>query len=170
MKTILRHAACAAALMATAAAHATTYEFSYDFLNGDVVSGSFDGTAKDNLINDVSNISVSVNGAAFPGTVSASSHTGLGSAVFSFDGLANNFLLRGSNTRYLLLSFAATGSATDIINFSTPAGSYAEGPGFVSYDASRWHVSAVPEPVTYAMLLGGLGLIGAITRRSNKSA
>ena len=37
--------------------------------------------------------------------------------------------------------------------------------------ANTFHVTAVPEPESYAMLLAGLGLMGAIARRrSNKSA
>ena len=42
-----------------------------------------------------------------------------------------------------------------------------------SYSAGRWNltaVSAVPEPATYAMLLGGLALVGALARRRNASA
>ncbi len=31
-------------------------------------------------------------------------------------------------------------------------------------------VSAVPEPETYAMMLGGLGLMGFVARRRNKAA
>ena len=34
----------------------------------------------------------------------------------------------------------------------------------------RLQIAAVPEPETYAMLLAGLGFIGAIARRRNKQA
>lgn len=56
----------------------------------------------------------------------------------------------GAGSYYLLVS----GSAV-----SKSAGSYSSG---VS-------VTAVPEPETYAMLLGGLGLIGAVVRRRKQS-
>jgi hypothetical protein len=35
--------------------------------------------------------------------------------------------------------------------------------------ANTLHVAAVPEPETYAMLLAGLGLMGAVARRRNKA-
>lgn len=36
--------------------------------------------------------------------------------------------------------------------------------------AGTYRVTAVPEPVTYTMLLGGLALVGAIARRKNRAA
>jgi hypothetical protein len=45
MLALLRNAAVAGALLAATTAHATSYDFSYHFLNGELVSGSFDGTA-----------------------------------------------------------------------------------------------------------------------------
>ncbi|RFP13975.1 PEP-CTERM sorting domain-containing protein [Duganella sp. BJB488] len=56
----------------------------------------------------------------------------------------------GAGSYYLMVS----GSAV-----SKSAGSYSSG---VS-------VTAVPEPETYAMLLGGLGLVGAVVRRRKQS-
>lgn len=38
-----------------------------------------------------------------------------------------------------------------------------------AFETDNWAVSAVPEPESYAMLLAGLGLIGTIARRRNKS-
>jgi hypothetical protein len=45
-----------------------------------------------------------------------------------------------------------------------PQGKRDEGWGVGSYE-----VTAVPEPETYAMLLAGLGLVGAMARRRRKA-
>ena len=42
--------------------------------------------------------------------------------------------------------------------------------GNTSIDNVMINVSAVPEPETYAMLLAGLGLMGAVARRRNRAA
>ena len=41
------------------------------------------------------------------------------------------------------------------------------GPQFTNY---AYRVAAIPEPETYAMLLAGLGLMGAVARRKSKTA
>jgi hypothetical protein len=41
----------------------------------------------------------------------------------------------------------------------------ANGAAFQSFSAGTLQVAAVPEPETYAMMLGGLGVVGAIARR-----
>ena len=38
-------------------------------------------------------------------------------------------------------------------------------PAYAERHASAAHVTAVPEPETYAMLLAGLGVMGAVARR-----
>jgi hypothetical protein len=167
----LRHAACAVALLAATAANAATYAFSYHFLNGESVSGSFDGTATGNLVSNVSNVAFSINGSAIGGAINADDSSFSGAAVFSFNGLANNFLLYDSTFQHVLLSAAFGDNVTNVINYATPLVAYAEGPGVdvVPYSAARWNLAAVPEPATYAMLLGGLALLGATTRRRKSS-
>jgi hypothetical protein len=172
MHTMLRHFAAASILLAAAtAAHATTYEFSYHFLNGEVVSGKLDGTASGNLVEHISNATFSINGTAVAGLINSQNSTFSGNAVFSFNGLANNFLLFDRSFQNVLLSGSVNGVlATNVINYSTPGGAYAEGPGVEAYSASRWSLtSAVPEPVTYAMLLGGLALVGTVARRRRQA-
>jgi hypothetical protein len=44
----------------------------------------------------------------------------------------------------------------------------ANGAAFQSFSASTLQIAAVPEPETYAMMLGGLGVVGAIAGRRNK--
>lgn len=169
MLATLRHVAAASALLAASTVHATTYDFSYHFLNGEVVSGSFDGTASGNLVDHVSNIAFSINGIAVSGPINARNSTFTGNAEFSFNGLANNFLLFDSSLKNILLSGPSNGAFfTNVMNYSSTHGAYAEGPAYVPYAASRWSLAvaaAVPEPASYAMLLGGLVLLGAVARR-----
>ena len=58
-------------------------------------------------------------------------------------------------------SLAAHGTTTATFNLSPDA---SNGPNF-----TLTQVPTIPEPETYAMLLAGLGLMGAIVRRRNKS-
>jgi hypothetical protein len=136
---------------------------------GPVVTGAFTGDANGNLITNLSNISASLNGVAFEGSLKADYWQGghwLGSgAVASFDGLRNNF------------SFGNAASYFYVIPWSNPvvsdaAQAFTPRTGYVNYyngnyNASNWHVAAVPvpEPETYAMLLAGLGLMGFVARR-----
>ena len=73
----------AAALLAVCggAAHASTYDFSYSFTSNfapvdtqpPLVTGSFDGTLNGNLLTNISDVSVAVNGVAFNGPLSIGS-------------------------------------------------------------------------------------------------
>lgn len=56
--------------------------------------------------------------------------------------------------------FASAGQAFTMIKFYSTSN---------AFETDNHAVTAVPEPETYAMLLAGLGLIGTIARRRNKS-
>lgn len=58
-----------------------------------------------------------------------------------------------------------TFSGLDAGTYSLQTGASVRGLNFVS---SQFTVSAVPEPESFAMLLAGLGLVGALARRRNK--
>jgi hypothetical protein len=172
MNTTLRILACAAALLAASAANATTYNFSYTFserFSGQgtsLVTGSFDGTASGNLITDLTNISVFRDGEQFgSGNLYSFLFTGRSPAVASFDGLENNFLF--STSSYQIGGGNYNGNTFGISTQYHDA--YVQGGNGGArgdnYSATRWSVTAVPEPATYAMLLGGLGLVGAMVRR-----
>lgn len=175
MNTILRHISCAAALLVATAANATTYNFSYTFSNNgfgtSVVTGSFDGTAAGNLITGLSNISVFRDGVQF-GSGNLYSFVGneyggyaSGGAVASLNGLENNFLFSTSwNQMGGGMYSGSTFGIYSVYNQAFVQG----GNGFArgdNYAATRWSVTAVPEPASYAMLLGGLGLVGVMARR-----
>jgi hypothetical protein len=177
MKTIIRSAALVFVLLASAAAQATTFNYSYTFATGEVVTGAFDGTANGNLVTGLSNISVLVNGSALPSSGSMGAYffeqsTGdwISNPVVSFDGLESNFTFASGDpydphNAFLLVPYGTV--YTDLAQL------YYQGfePSELVSNA-RWHleaVTAVPEAETYAMLLGGLGLLGAIARRRKQS-
>lgn len=181
MKTFLRSVAFAGLMVASAISQATEFNFSYVFTTGDVISGSFDGTANGNLITIDSDLAVSLDGTAFLGgrQVFFAGVTGMyagGPAVVSFDGQANNFLAVDVLSGNSLLMAPFNGGATNVADYSAFGGGNADAPaesgGVGPYDPTRWTiaaVSAVPEPGTYAMFLAGLGLLGFLTKRRKRA-
>lgn len=186
--------AAVAALVVASAAQATSFTFKetlhlgYDAANGNApvtgtkVKGSFDGDVSGNIISNLSNISVFLNGAAFVGngalyasSVDPSSGFVSGGGVVSLDGTANNFLFIDTdypndnnyhNFFYNISGLAAAEAAVDVVNGN--AG------GIVAYDSpalpgslkvTQASAAAVPEPATWAMFIGGFGLVGAGMRR-----
>lgn len=66
------------------------------------------------------------------------------------------------------LSTVAAGAPAYLVTDATPEGSNGQITGRYQYEASFSPVTAVPEPESYAMLLAGLGLMGAIARRRSR--
>lgn len=168
-----------AALACTAGA--TTFNFEYDLYGfgsstqQHTVTGSFDGSASGNLVTGLSNISVFVDGVAFWGNghLHSAHHSQVwveGGAVASFDGTANNFVfvdqsidevIRGNwRNAFYSKSTLDTGFLYVIKPGTQPHWTFGE-----RTVATHWHLTAVPEPETYALLLAGLGLVGAVARR-----
>jgi hypothetical protein len=86
----------------------------------------------------------------------------IGGAVASLDGTRNNFYFGNSSSYFYAIPYrnpVITGAA----QVHTPAGyvDYYNG----TYNASNWHITAVPEPESYALMLAGLGLLGFMARR-----
>jgi hypothetical protein len=182
----------AAALVFALAAHSATaasqqFAYSYTFDTGEILSGTFFGTQNGNLITQLSQVTASVTAAGVTtpfvgsGNLIAGSYTAPGGqcascwsttgAVVSIDGTASNFefsnvsLISAPVINYFYVIPWPNGPQALAAQALTPSGTtidYYNG----SYIASNWHVSAVPEPATYALLLGGLGLLAGAVRRS----
>lgn len=183
MKTFIRPLTVACALLASTATHATTFNFSYTFLDGTEVSGAFDGTANGNVVTGLTHIFLSINGNAVPesGSLSAFSYAGptvpwMNNPVVSFNGLQSNFHFVNGD-----LNVGNFTAGLFVIPLNSSTADYAQVFYGTLYTAdadpganipSRWHleaVPAVPEPGTYAMLLAGLGLIGVAARRKRQA-
>jgi hypothetical protein len=182
----------AAALLAacSGAAQASTFDFSYTFTaaNNDpapTVTGSFDGTLSGDLLTNISDVSVSVNGVAFNGSLSIGSwvpsagevNFAPNAAVVSTNGALNNFVIVDTNDPTL------TSNWTNLfyyVNGIGPLGNSQEvslqntlGPSGFDSDATglaAWSLQPVPLPAALPLLVSGLGLFAAAKRRRRAAA
>jgi hypothetical protein len=184
MKLLIKNLFAATVLLVATAAHATVFNYSYQYNNGTLVTGSFSGSAAGDLVTGLSNISVIVDGIAFNGSGSlfGSHYDGTlgwqsGGAVASFSGTHNNFYFADADYPN---DFTATNYTFAVPNFlpsdltATTQISYV-GIGTIydpngTYYAQNWTLNvardgAVPEPGSLPLLLGGLGVLGALVRR-----
>jgi len=94
------------------------------------------------------------------------STTAGGGLNFSNGGtLANSSFATGLN--FMRIDAGATGIAKSVYTTYAVAGNDVK---LYLDSANALHIAAVPEPETYAMLMAGLGLMGAIARRRNKKS
>jgi len=186
-------AAAVAALMAGSASAQQHFSFSESFAygfstaTGDLpvsVTGSFDGTLNGNLITGLSNISVFLNGQAFHGNGALyaghyDDNLGYvsGGGVVSLDGTASNFIFidtdysdsNPASYNYLnyFISNLVVGD-TAALFADTSHSNYLYG-GADTY-LSGLRVAAVPEPASWALMLGGLALVGSVMRSRRRSS
>jgi hypothetical protein len=179
---ILKSAMLVAGLgLASLAANATTYDFSYAFDDGTLLTGSLSGTASGALIQNISNVHVTLNGNAFSGAPlfafgwnAATPAFDLATpAVLSTNEALNNFIFADNNDPtfsgvtdyfYFVNDPASLGHEAFATNLNT---------GDVALDNPTnpsWSLvaAAVPEPGTLALLLPGLALVGMAARRGHK--
>jgi len=180
--------------LASFAANATTYDFSYTFGDQQQVTGSLIGNMVGSFINNISNVQVALNGTQFATDSSGSLYalawnpTALNwastPAVVSTNASLNNFIFQDVNdptgngvSNYFAFTNDSTyGSAVFAVNTNNGAvaldgASY----GATPVSASNWSitaVAAVPEPGEWALMLAGFGLLGfvAVRRSSSLSA
>jgi hypothetical protein len=187
----------AAALLAVCggAANASTYDFSYTFTNNNVpaplVTGSFDGTLNGNLLTNISDVSVSVNGVAFNGTLYLGSwdpsagtagavNFAANTAVASTNGALNNFVIADTNDPSLAtftnLFYYVSGTTPDLVGSQEVSLQNVSGPSGFDNDAvggvGTWSLTPAPVPLPAALplLVSGLGLLAAAKRRRREAA
>jgi len=156
----------AAALLTTIAASASAFAVSAP---ASIFSNSFSGNAFTNLpvgtinIGSVSNLNGSffaaenISGTTpFPFNLSLDKVTFSGGAIGAWTTTSDKFsFLNVAAGNYLVTATGTLDGSGKVSNLALIGASYT--------------VTPVPEPETYAMLLVGLGLMGAVVRRRNKS-
>ena len=171
----------AAALLAACggAAHASTFDSSYTFSDGQQLSGSLDGTLSGDLVTNISNVSVTFDDTVFTanllgGTFVPSStgnnvgaySYGANSAVVSTNAALNNFIFADNND-------PQANNATNwfyFVNGTTPTGEGAQeveagniNTANIAFDnpgSGTWSLTPVPLPAALPLLMSGLGPLG----------
>lgn len=181
MKLIQKIAACVAIACVGPLAQAAvlTYDYSYQFTNGESITGTFTGEQAGGLVSNIGNVTGQIApggpdaGYVFhdlmPGSYNSStgiSHTG---AVVSLTGINNNFFFTNATDTNWFYIFTP-------VNSQSLEQAKMDGERFIDYDnryynASNFRVAAeagndpgtVPEPASIALL--GLGLVGCFAAR-----
>jgi hypothetical protein len=183
IKKLLQAAAVLAAC--SGAAHASTFDFSYTFGDGQLLTGSLDGTLSGELITDISNVSINfdhttLSGTLYAGTFDSATSTynySMNAAVVSTNAALNNFIFADSNdpgannvTNWFyfvngLTPSGANGQEVEAANVNT---------GDIAFDnpgSGQWSLRPVPVPAALPLMVSGLGfLAGAMRRRQKKTA
>lgn len=185
----------ASSLLLSTPAVSASYLFSYDYGDGNVITGSFEGTANGDLVTIDSDVLMSFNGIAFTGPLSARGNiavagdgTQCGSEVCFPVTEAGIMSADPAKNDFLIANYGANGSWFGTNYFyifpwaNSPLGlglqANFNGLLYDSYNGlykpDNWALTAanapVPEPEIWALMIGGLGLVGAAMRRRAATA
>ena len=152
-----------------------SYSYQWTAPTGDVISGTFIGTASGNIVYDLSGINASINGREFGteplyGSSLASDGWKAGGAYASFNGTENNFMFSSYNFPH---EWVNNSSFVASFPWPGPGGTlyqhYVESPHlqYSGYLWGQWKLSEVkdvPEPGTISVLIAGLMGIAAVLR------
>ncbi len=184
-------------LFFTSMTQANVFEFSYKFTDtNDIISGYFSGTANGDLITNLSDITLYLDGTAIPTDSSGSMYNAslqngvyqLGNAQLSFDGLQNNAIFvdiaGGFGSAIPNAEFVASNTARygDFIEFSKnffnganetalfyQINSTITTPETLEYNTADWSViSAMPIPSSFWLFGSVLAGLGLIKNSKQK--
>lgn len=173
-------ATVSAAALVCVAADATPFAFTDKLQTGEMVTGTFDGDLSGNLITNMSNVSVWVDGIAFAGNGSlfTAQHgsTWMGTGIASLDGSQNNFIfvdsdLAGGDGGFSNFFYSIGDIGDAAINLTSGQyGTTTPPTAFRAHVITQQVQAAVPEPASWGMMLGGFGLVGASLRSRRRAA
>ena len=182
LRNLIAPAAVAILTAISLTAHASVFQFSYQFSGGPSITGTLEGTTSGQYVTNVSNVELSVGGTSHAPAAVLSFWVTSGTAgepfAVSFDAALNNFWfadpaaldISGLATGNGSYGFALVGSGV-----STPLANangkdlawYINGSSMPGGAFSRlnntWSLSQVPEPVS--MTLVGVALAGLVLSR-----
>jgi PEP-CTERM motif len=167
--------------MTMASSHAAiNFNYSYTFQDGAKVSGSLTGTQNGDYVENISDVTMSLNGIAvsrtiFPASFDYNLQKWVDYYHISFNLEKCNIVLFNSDYAHGDYSYntyfgvSYTWSASYVVTEPWPgkilhSDEYYDHPG----DPSRWSLMAVPEPSTYLAGLSALGMLGLFGGRNRR--
>lgn len=163
--------ACAGVLFALVGtlADAASIRISYTFGTGDVFTARLDGSfrpAPDAGIFDVSALGgAAMNGTPFPSEFNTLAASEAATPVVSLDGSVVDIFLRKPVADGQGVQLTRFGNFS-VANFILPEGIASETLSFESFLSDRWSAEVVPLPAPAFLLLGGMGALLLLRRRS----
>lgn len=167
-------------LLAASTAWANSFSFSYVFTAGTSVGGTFEADRSGDLISNVTNLVLTVEGYTVPGTLFLASADGMGgwlnTPVFSFDLASNNFII--ADTDWAAGDIASTASFY-ILEGGIGIGADVIAGGTFDFDFSpaggTWKLIDLSDPTsvpdggaTAGLLLGTLGFALFVRRKLSR--